>query len=195
MMGMEHSSTVMVALGSQRVELPLVPVSDELTIALFMTIDTRVSVLATACRELAEVLRDLEPEVIATAATLGIPVAIEVARALGLEDVVVLQKSNKVHLAQSPAIEVNSITTSGQQRLILDRNRVHLIDGKRVLFIDDVVSTGSSVAAAVRLLRESGADIVGIGALFTESEAWRDRLGEDARLVRALSALPFPAGG
>ncbi|MBN9612024.1 MAG: adenine phosphoribosyltransferase [Actinobacteria bacterium] len=188
-----NPSTTTVALGSQTVELPLVSISDELTIALFMTIDTPISVLATACRELAEMLAELKPEVIATAATLGIPVAFEVARALGLEDVVVLQKSNKVHLAGSPAIELESITTAGRQRLILDRARAHLVAGRRVLFIDDVVSTGSSVAAAIGLLRQSGADIVGIGALFAEGEAWRERLGTDAGLVRALSPLPFPA--
>lgn len=187
------TGTTTLALGSQSVELPLVQISDDVTISLFMTIDTPVSVLATACRELADLLADLKPDVIATAATLGIPVAFEVARALGIEDVVVLQKSNKVHLSGSPAVEVNSITTSGQQRLILDQARAHLIDGKRVVFVDDVVSSGSSVVAAIRLLRRSGADIVGIGTLFTEGEAWRDRLGEDAALVRALSPMPFPA--
>lgn len=186
--------TTTVELGSQQLELPLVKISDELTIALFMSIDTPVSVLTTACRELADLLAELQPDVIATAATLGIPVAIEVARALGIEDVVVLQKSNKVHLAGSPSVEVNSITTSGTQRLILDRSRVHLIEGRRVVFIDDVVSTGSSVASAVQLLRQSGAGIVGIGALFTEGDGWRDRLGDDAGLIRALGKLPFPAG-
>ena len=189
-----NPSTTTVALGSQSIELPLVRISDELTIALFMTIDTPIPVLTRACGELAEVLADLKPEVIATAATLGIPVAFEVARELGLDEVVVLQKSNKVHLAGSPYVELESITTTGAQRLILDRARMHLVDGRRVLFIDDVVSTGSSVAAALRLLRQSGADIVGIGALFSEGVAWRERLGEDAGLVRGLSPLPFPAG-
>lgn len=57
--------------------------------------------------------------------------------------------------------------------------------------MDDVISTGASAVAALRLLRQAGADIVAIGALLTESGAWRGALGPDAPLVHALGQIPL----
>lgn len=121
---------------------------------------------------------------------MGIPVAIEVSRALGLDDYVILQKTPKIHLADALAEPVRSVTTAGDQRLLLDRARVGALTGRRVALVDDVVATGSSLAAGLRLLRTAGADVVAIGLLLTEGAAWREVLGPDAALVHNLGRIP-----
>ena len=179
-----------VDIGSQRRELPLVPVSDSVAISLLMTIDVPLSFVSTAGAELAELLAPSEPEVIVTAATLGIPVASEVAKALGHDEVVVLQKTPKIHLDDALVEPLSSITTDGEQALRLDRRRAPAIVGRRVVFVDDVVATGGSVAAALRLIRLVGADVVAIGSILSEGDGWRDRLGDDADLVVSLGTIP-----
>ena len=56
--------------------------------------------------------------------------------------------------------------------------------------VDDVISTGASTGASLRLLRGVGAEVVVIGTLVTEASRWREALGEDAQMVRALAAIP-----
>ena len=184
------------AIGSQTVELPIVPVAEGLAIALLMTIDHGVGFMEQAGADLATELAGAEPEVVVSAATLGIPVAIEVTRSLCLDDYVILQKTPKVHLRDALSEELSSITTEGSQRLLLDRARVGAVAGKRVALVDDVISTGSSIAAALRLLDAAGAEVVAIGALLTEGSGWRAVIGERAGLVRALGQIPLlrPAG-
>ena len=99
----------------------------------------------------------------ASVATMGIPVAIEVTRRLGLDQYVIFHKTPKIHLADAIAEPVRSITTAVDQRLLLDRQRVGVVEGRRVALIDDVVSTGASAAAALRLLRRVGATPVAVG--------------------------------
>jgi len=84
---------------------------------------------------------------------MGIPLAIEVSRALGLDDYVILQKTPKIHLADAIAEPVKSITTGAPQRLLFDRARVAAVAGRRVGVVDDVISTGASLSAALKLLR------------------------------------------
>jgi adenine phosphoribosyltransferase len=177
--------------GSQTVELPIVEIGDDLWIALLITVDLGVGFGERAGRDLADALRPRGVEVVATAATMGIPVALEVTRALGLDAYIVLHKVPKIHLRDALLEPVRSITTGPEQQLRLDRARLHVASGKRVAFVDDVISTGSSAAAATRLLRQAGADVVAIGALVTETNAWRAALGEDAGLVTSLGEMPI----
>jgi adenine phosphoribosyltransferase len=178
-------------IGSQSVELPLVPIGSDLAISLLMTIDHGVRFMTQAGSDLAELLAPTQPEIVATAATLGIPVAIEVSRALGLDDYLVLQKTEKIHLADALSEPLSSITTAGSQRLLLDRARIPAIAGKRVALVDDVVATGSSIVACLRLLREAGAEVVAIGSLLAEGAGWTEALGLDAVLVRSLGRIPL----
>jgi adenine/guanine phosphoribosyltransferase-like PRPP-binding protein len=182
--------TVTVAMGSQEVELPISPIGDDRAIALLMTIDRGVELLAEAGPDLADVLAPTRPDVVATAATLGIPVAIEVTRALGLDDYLVLQKSPKIHLADALVEPLSSITSEGAQALRLDRARIPAVAGKRVALVDDVIATGGSIAACLRLLRAAGAEVVAIGSLLVEDAGWRTKLGPDADLVRTLGRIP-----
>jgi adenine/guanine phosphoribosyltransferase-like PRPP-binding protein len=177
--------------GSQRVELPLVPLSDELTIALLIAVDLGVAFSETAGRELADLMRPAEPEIVVSVATMGIPIAIEVSRALGIDDYVILHKTPKIHLGESWSEPVYSITTDKPQRLRMDPARVDAVRGRRVAVVDDVISTGASLSSALRLVRRMDAEPVVIGCLMTEGGAWKDALGPDAALIRTLGAMPL----
>lgn len=180
-------------------DLPIIALSEELAVALLITVDLGISFCERAGRELAGMLDGLAIDVVASVATMGIPFAIEVARALGHDQYVVLHKTPKIHLGDAVGEDVRSITTANQQRLLFDRARLSVVEGRRVALVDDVISTGSSAAAGMRLLRRVGAVPVALGAIVTEGEAWRTTLGSDAELVHALGTLPLfrpvPGGG
>jgi adenine phosphoribosyltransferase len=177
-------------LGAQDVDLPLMPISDDLAIALLITVDHGVRFAEQAGAELAGLLAPFEAEVVVSVATMGIPLAIEVTRALGLDDYLILQKTPKIHLQDALSEPVTSITTGAPQRLLFDRARVSVVAGRRVAVVDDVISTGASVRAALNILRRVNATPVVIGALLTEASTWRVALGEDAALVHALGGIP-----
>ncbi|HEV3186434.1 MAG TPA: phosphoribosyltransferase family protein [Acidimicrobiales bacterium] len=185
-----NRGTYSVDIGSQRVELPVVSLNENLALALLITVDMGVSFMAKAGEELADVLGPYDVDVVATVATMGIPLAVEVTRYLGLDQYVVLHKTPKIHLADAVTEKVRSITTDAEQRLLFDRARIADVDGKRVAIVDDVISTGASTGASLRLLRGVGADIVVIGTLVTEAGLWRAALGDDASKVRALGSIP-----
>jgi adenine phosphoribosyltransferase len=183
--------TYTVTMGTQTVDVPIVEVAPDIGIALFITFDNGVGLLEQAGAELAERLAPHEPDIIATNATCGIPVAIEVSRALGLDDYLVLQKTKKIHLADAFTRPLRSITTDTTQELRLDRARQHLVEGKRVVIVDDVISTGTSLHAAAGLVRAAGGELAAIGVLLAEGSDWVDLLGpEDAQLVESLGTIP-----
>jgi adenine/guanine phosphoribosyltransferase-like PRPP-binding protein len=190
-MGMAADRTYSTTVGSQSLELPLVALSDELTIALLICVDLGVAFAETAGRELADLMRPFEPDIIVSVATMGIPLAIEASRALGLDDYVILHKTPKIHLGGDWAEPVVSITTDKPQRLRMDPSRVVAVRGRRVAVVDDVISTGASLLAALRLVRRMEAEPVVIGTLMTEGSVWRTALGADAANVRALGAMPL----
>lgn len=179
-----------VDVGTQRVELPIVSLSDQLALALLITVDMGVAFMSRAGEELADILRPYDVDIVATVATMGIPLAVEVTRHLGLDQYVILHKTPKIHLADAISEPVRSITTDADQRLLFDRARIKDVQGRRVAIVDDVISTGASTGAALRLLRGIGAHVVAIGTLVTEASLWRGSLGEDAASVRSLGAIP-----
>ncbi len=182
--------TYPIDIGTQHVELPIVALNDSLALALLITVDMGIAFMDKAGAELAEVLAPYDVDVVATVATMGIPLAVEVTRHLGLDHYVVLHKTPKIHLADAISEPVRSITTASEQRLLFDRARISDVEGRRVAIVDDVISTGASTGASLRLLRSVGADVVAIGTMVTEAGLWRDALGEDAAMVRALGSLP-----
>jgi adenine phosphoribosyltransferase len=187
---MSAAPTYHTAVGSQPVDLPLVPVSDECTIALLICVDLGVTFAEIAGRELAGLLAPSQPEVVVSVATMGIPLAIEVSRSLGLDDYVILHKTPKIHLGQSLAEPVRSITTDSPQTLRMDPARAEVVRGRRVAVVDDVISTGASTAAALSLVRRAGGDPVAVGVLMTEGRSWQNVLGADAAKVAALGSMP-----
>jgi adenine phosphoribosyltransferase len=182
--------TFSVEIGSQRVELPIVSLSEQLALALLITVDMGVEFMSQAGAELADIIRPYDVDIVATVATMGIPLVVEVTRHLGLDQYVILHKTPKIHLADAVSEPVRSITTDAEQRLLFDRARIKDVKDQRVAIVDDVISTGASTGAALRLLRGVGADVVAIGTLVTEASLWREALGEDAQKVRALGSIP-----
>ncbi|PRX11402.1 UNVERIFIED_ORG: adenine phosphoribosyltransferase [Martelella mediterranea] len=172
------------------VELPLVAIKPDLAISLMMVIDLGVRFGAHCGEKLADALAPLKPDIVVGAATLGIPVAIEVTRALGLDRYVILQKSPKVHLGSALEQKITSITSKGAQRLLLDARAVPLLKGRRVVVVDDVVASGSSLKGSAELVRQAGGEVVGLGVILTEAREWEGVLGDDAALVHALAHIP-----
>ena len=182
--------TYSVDIGTQRVDLPLVSLNENLALALLITVDMGVEFMSQAGSELADILRPYNVDIVATVATMGIPVAVEVTRHLGLDQYVILHKTPKIHLADAVSETVRSITTDAEQRLLFDRARIKDVEGRRVAIVDDVISTGASTGTALRLLRGVGAEVIVIGTLVTEASLWRTSLGDDAQMVRALGSIP-----
>jgi adenine phosphoribosyltransferase len=182
--------TYTVDIAGEPVTLPIVSINQKLAISLLMVIDMGVRFGERVGKGLAAKLGPLKPDIVVGAATLGIPVVIEVSRALGLDHYVIAQKSPKIHLADALVQDVQSVTTSAKQRLMLDRRAVPLLAGRRAVVVDDVVATGSSLAATLALVRAAGADIVGAGVILTEGHDWEKALGADARLVHGLGHIP-----
>ncbi len=184
------AGTYRATVGSQEIDLPLIPITEELAIALLITVDHGVRFVERAATELAQQLEPHEIDLVVSVATMGIPLAIEVTRALGLDDYLILQKTPKLHLRDAITEPVRSITTGAQQRLLFDAARVGVVKGRRVGLVDDVISTGASMRAALNLLHRVGAEPVVIGTLVTEASTWRRELGETVKLVHALGAIP-----
>ena len=182
--------TYIVDIAGEPVTLPIVPINQQLAISLLMVIDMGVHFGERIGKALAARLGPLKPDIVVGAATLGIPVVIEVSRALRLDQYVIAQKSPKIHLADALVQQVQSVTSAGKQRLMLDRRAVPLLAGRRVAVVDDVVATGSSLAATLSLVRAAGAEIVGAGVILTEGHDWEKTLGADAGLVQALGHIP-----
>ena len=182
--------TYTVDIAGEPVTLPIVAINDTLAISLLMVIDMGMRFGERIGKALAQKLGPLKPDIVVGAATLGIPVVIEVSRALGLDQYVIAQKSPKIHLADALVEELQSVTSSGKQRLMLDRRAVPLLATRRVVVVDDVVATGSSLAATFALARAAGAEIVGAGVILTEGHDWKKALGSDARLVKGLGHIP-----
>ncbi len=178
-------------IGSQHLDLPIVPLSDEVAVALMITVDLGVHFSERAGQELAELLRPFNVEVVASVATMGIPIAIEVSRSLGLDDYVIFQKTPKIHLADALSEPLRSITTGQEQHLLFDRARVDVVRDRNVALIDDVTSTGGSMHAALALSRAAGANPVAIGVLATEGDEWRSTIGDDSALMHSLGLLPL----
>ncbi|MBN9080635.1 MAG: adenine phosphoribosyltransferase [Rhizobiales bacterium 62-17] len=179
-----------VDIAGEKIALPIVKIHDTLAISLLMVIDMGVKFGERIGAAMAKRFAAKQPDIVVGSATLGIPVAIELSRHLGLDQYVILQKSPKIHLGDALVEQVKSVTSAGSQRLLLDRQAIKLLKGKRVVIVDDVVATGSSMAAAVRLVRQAGGDIVGIGVILTEGHDWRPVLGDDAKLVTGLGHIP-----
>lgn len=174
----------------EMIDLPLIAAEGGRAIALLMVIDRGMRFVERAGRALAERFAPLKPDLIVGSATLGIPVAMEVTRALNIDQYVILQKSPKFHLADALVEEVRSVTSAGMQRLLLDREAIFRLQGKRVIVVDDVVATGSSMAAAMRLVRRAGADIIAAGTILSEGRDWHQALGRDAELITSLGHIP-----
>jgi adenine phosphoribosyltransferase len=149
-------------------ELPLCPLNDELQIAAFVIFGD--AELTVACA--AELLK-LAPEYdyLITAESKGIPLAHEMARQRGDAKYMLARKAPKLYMRDVVSTEVDSITTAAKQKLCIDGADAELMRGKRILIVDDVISTGNSLAALEKLVTNSGGIICGRMAILAEGDA------------------------
>ena len=148
--------------------LPLCPISDELMIGAFVIFGDPELTVASA-RELNK--RVPEHDVLITAESKGIPLVHEMARQAGEKRYVLARKSVKLYMRNVFAAEVRSITTDHKQTLYVDGDDAEYLKGKRVVIVDDVISTGESLRAIENLVEQAGGNIVGRMAILAEGEA------------------------
>ena len=151
-------------------ELPLCPISDELMIGAFVIFGD--PELTTACAE-ALLARCPEHDVMITAESKGIPLICEMARLSGNERYVLARKAPKLYMRDVVSVEVRSITTDHVQTLCLGGDDAEYMKGKRVVIVDDVISTGESLRALEALVERAGGEIVGRMAILAEGDATR----------------------
>lgn len=148
--------------------LPICRVTDDLYIGAFVIFGD--CELTTACA--AELLKKApEYDYIITAESKGIPLAQEMARLNGDAKWLLARKGAKLYMQDVVCVEVKSITTAAVQKLYLDGNDAALMKGKRILIVDDVVSTGESLHALEELVHAAGGEIAGRMTILAEGEA------------------------
>ncbi len=150
-------------------QLPIMNISDTLAIAGFVILGDTEIVTRTA-EELAKKVPE-GTDIILTAETKGIPLANEMARVLGMKKYIVARKSVKAYMEDPICVEDESITTMGKQRLYLSRDDVDLIRGRKVLLVDDVISTGGSMKAMKEITEKAGGRVIGEAAILAEGDA------------------------
>ena len=149
-------------------DLPLCPISDKLNIAAFILFgDVELT------EKCAEELYKLAPEhdVMITAESKGIPLIHAMCRLSGRNRYVLARKSVKLYMKDVVACETKSITTGSVQTLYIDGSDAEFLKGKRVLIVDDVISTGGSLASLENLVNQAGGEIVGKMAILAEGDA------------------------
>jgi adenine phosphoribosyltransferase len=163
----EMLSHTMTIAGLKR-SLPICKVNDDLYIGAFVIFgDVELTV---ACA--AELLKRAPAyDYIITAESKGIPLAYEMARQTGQNKWFLARKGAKLYMRNVFSVEVKSITTAATQHLYLDGDDAEMMRGKRILIVDDVISTGESLHALEELVRKAGGEIVGRMAILAEGEA------------------------
>lgn len=149
-------------------QLPLCPVTDDLYIGAFIMFGD-VDITVAAAEELLK--KAPEFDVIVTAESKGIPLAHEMARQANHADYVVARKGAKLYMKNIVETEVDSITTDHIQTLCIGQAEADMLRGRRVLIVDDVISTGESLKSIEKLVDQVGGNIVGRMAVLAEGEA------------------------
>jgi adenine/guanine phosphoribosyltransferase-like PRPP-binding protein len=180
-----------------RLCLPLTPLpGGDKAVALLMSNQTSFAVERNIAERMTEKARAAAPEVVVGIPTLGLTYARPVAEALGLGDFVALGHSRKFWYEDGLSESVVSSTSPDQsKRVYLDPALLLRVRGRRVVIIDDVLNTGNTMAAALRLLKKAQASVAGIVVVLTEGWDWHAKLaGIEAgvpKLVQALGHIPL----
>ena len=161
---MYHTMTIA---GVKR-DLPLCPVTDELQIAAFVIFGD-VELTCASAKALLE--KAPEFDYMITAEAKGIPLIHEMARQSGRNTYILARKGPKLYMRDVLDVAVRSITTAKEQHLYLDGEDAAKMKGKRILIVDDVMSTGESLLAIERLVEAAGGIVAGRMAILAEGEA------------------------
>ena len=149
-------------------DLPICRVTDSLYIAGFVIFGDQELTVACA-KELLQ--RAPAYDYLITAEAKGIPLAHEMARQSGAKKYFLARKAPKLYMTGLFESSVKSITTAKEQKLYLDTADAELMKGKRILVVDDVISTGESLAALEALVTKAGGIIAGRMAILAEGDA------------------------
>ena len=163
-------------------ELPICPVNENLYIAGFVIFGDQELTVACA-REL--LAKAPAYDYIITAEAKGIPLAHEMARQSGASKYFLARKAPKLYMTGVFESTVKSITTAKEQKLYLDVADAELMKGKKILIVDDVISTGESLAALETLVEKAGGIIAGRMAVLAEGDA------QDREDIIYLEKLPL----
>lgn len=149
-------------------DLPICPLNEKLSIGAFVIFGD--CELTVACA--GELLKKApEFDYILTAESKGIPLAYEMARQIGAKKWLLARKGVKLYMRDVLHVEVRSITTDHMQNLYIDGEDAALMKGKRILIVDDVISTGESLAALEALVEKAGGYICGRMCILAEGDA------------------------
>lgn len=151
-------------------ELPLCKVQEDLYIGAFILFGDAELTVACARELLARAPKDYD--YLLTAEAKSLPLIHEMARQSGAGTYLVARKGKKVYLTDPIEVSVHSITTQQEQRLYLGREDAERICGKRILIVDDVISTGESIKALETLVKKAGGQVAGRMAVLAEGDAW-----------------------
>lgn len=168
-------------------QLPICRVTDDLYIGAFVIFGDQE--LTVAC---ADALLKIAPDYdyIITAEAKGIPLIHEMARQSGAAKYFLARKKPKLYMTGVFEVTVRSITTEGEQKLYLDTADAELMKGKKILIVDDVISTGESLKAIEALVEKAGGIIAGRMCILAEGDAI------DREDIQYLNPLPlFNADG
>ena len=163
---MYHTMTIA---GVER-DLPLCPVNDDLQIAAFVIFGD-VELTCASAKALLEKAPDFDYMI--TAEAKGIPLIHEMARQSGRNTYILARKGPKLYMRDVLDVAVHSITTAKEQHLYLDGEDAAKMRGKRILIVDDVISTGESLLAIERLVEAAGGIVAGRMAILAEGDAQR----------------------
>ena len=149
-------------------DLPICRVNDDLYIGAFVIFGD-VELTQACARELLK--RAPEYDIMISAESKGIPLVYEMARQSGENRYLLARKAPKLYMQNVFSVKVNSITTAKEQILCIDGKDAEYMKGRRVLIVDDVISTGESLKALEQLVTKAGGNIVGRMAILAEGDA------------------------
>ena len=170
-------------------DLPICKVTDDLYIGAFIMFGD--AELTVACaRELLKMAEGIDYDYLLTAEAKSIPLIHEMARQSGAKKYFIARKGPNAYMPDPIHVEDQSITTAGKQKLYLGRDDAQFIEGKRILLVDDVISTGGSLQAMEALVALAGGTVTGRMAVLAEGDA------AQRRDIQFLEKLPlFRADG
>ena len=149
-------------------DLPICKVTEDFYIGAFIMFGDAEITVACARELLARAPKDYD--YLLTAEAKGIPLAHEMSRQSG-KPYICARKGVKLYMPDPVVVEDQSITTAGKQKLVIDRKELEKMSGKRVLVVDDVISTGGSLKALDALAEKTQCTIVGQAAVLAEGDA------------------------